>query len=150
MNHFICLKPKESRTFNNNVLDSFFLLSFNRKGKTIVNSIDRRNKIKEILFFRKHITTIELANEFEVSNRTIRRDIEVLSRTEGIYTVQGRYSGGIYVTKWFNPYYKKVTSSDIELLLKILFYIENVYVTDFSKQDVIIYKSILKNHMNLQ
>lgn len=128
---------------------TLFYFDFNRKGIKTMNSIERRNEIKKILFLRKYIKTAELANEFGVSDRTIRRDIELLSRSEGIYTEQGRYSGGIYAMKRFNPYDKRVTPAEIELLLKILFYIENVYVKDFSNHDVLSYKLILKNHMNI-
>ncbi len=115
-----------------------------------MNSTERRNKIKQILFFRKSIKTAELAQELGVCERTIRRDIELLSESEGIYTEQGRYLGGIYVIEQFNPYDKKVTTEEIDLLLKILFYIENVYVEVFSEKDVILYKMILKNRMDIQ
>lgn len=149
MGHFICLMPDESRALFLTLLTLFYL-NFNRKGMKSMNSTERRNKIKRVLFLRKHIKTAELARELGVSERTIRRDIELLSESEGIYTEQGRYLGGIYVMEQFNPYDKKVTIEEIDLLLKILFYIENVYVEVFSEQDVILYKMILKNRMDIQ
>lgn len=42
-------------------------------------SIERREKIKEILLARKSVTVAEMAQLFSVSTETIRRDFEVLS-----------------------------------------------------------------------
>ena len=42
-------------------------------------SIERRERIKEILLERKNVTVAEMADAFSVSTETIRRDFEVLS-----------------------------------------------------------------------
>lgn len=62
-----------------------------------MNPAERRNEILKLLCLRRHDTICNLAFEFGVSERTIRRDIEALSLTVPIYTQTGRYSGGIYV-----------------------------------------------------
>lgn len=64
-----------------------------------MESAERRNKIIKTLCQRGHETVANLAYEFSVSERTIRRDIETLSESEPIYTQNGRYGGGIYVVK---------------------------------------------------
>ena len=58
---------------------------------------ERRSAILEALSCRRHDTMVHLANEFGVSVRTIRRDIEALSLSEPLYTKQGRYGGGVYL-----------------------------------------------------
>ena len=42
-------------------------------------SIERRERIKEILLERKNVTVAEMADAFSVSTETLRRDNEVLS-----------------------------------------------------------------------
>lgn len=57
----------------------------------------RRLRLLNALSRRRYDTVSNLAVEFSVSERTIRRDIDVLSAVEPIYTQTGRYSGGVYV-----------------------------------------------------
>lgn len=60
------------------------------------STIERRQAILEALSDRRRETVANLASEFDVSNATIRRDIEVLSCSAPIFTVQGN-GGGIHV-----------------------------------------------------
>ncbi|MBE5922691.1 MAG: DeoR family transcriptional regulator [Lachnospiraceae bacterium] len=62
-----------------------------------MGTAERRNEILRILCRRRHETIDNLASEFGVSYRTIRRDIEILSLTEPIITRYGRYAGGVYI-----------------------------------------------------
>lgn len=62
-----------------------------------MGTAERRRMIMRALCRRGHDTTANLAAEFGVSERTIRRDIETLSLSEPVYTQQGRYGGGVYV-----------------------------------------------------
>ena len=62
-----------------------------------MGTAERRNEILKILCRRRHETIHNLASEFGVSERTIRRDIEALSISEPIYTQSGRYNGGVYI-----------------------------------------------------
>lgn len=80
---------------------------------------ERRNAIIKLICRRRHETIANLAAEFDVSERTIRRDIEILSLNEPIYTQQGRYGGGVYVTD--NYYFDRMylTKSEIDVLKKI-------------------------------
>lgn len=60
---------------------------------------ERRMELIKVLYRREYETINNLAFEFGVSNRTIRRDIDELSRLIPIYTKPGRYGGGIYLVK---------------------------------------------------
>ena len=61
-----------------------------------MTAYERRKAILQILRLRKYEKVDNLAFQFSVTPRTIKRDIEMLSLTESIYTQQGRYCGGIY------------------------------------------------------
>ncbi len=58
---------------------------------------ERRRRIMHILQREKHTTIISLASELDVSERTIRRDIDALSLYEPLYTTTGRYQGGVHL-----------------------------------------------------
>ena len=61
--------------------------------------IDRLIGILSILLQKEHITAPELAEKFEVSRRTINRDIEALCKVGiPIVTAQGQ-NGGISITE---------------------------------------------------
>ena len=60
------------------------------------SALDRRQTILEILSDRRQESVANLMHELNVSRRTILRDIEILSCSAPIYTVQGN-GGGIRV-----------------------------------------------------
>lgn len=65
------------------------------------SALERRQSILEVLSDRRGDTVDRLASKFGVSNATIRRDIEILSCSAPIYTVQGG-AGGIRVADgWY-------------------------------------------------
>ena len=68
---------------------------------------------------RRHDTINNLAFEFGVSARTIRRDIEALSLKEPIYTRTGRYGGGIYVMDGYYIDRMYVSDEESEVLVKV-------------------------------
>lgn len=74
---------------------------------------ERRKEIMRILCRRRFETISNLAEEFGVSRRTIRRDIDILSMAEPIYTQSGRYQGGVYVMDGY--YIDQMYMSDKEL-----------------------------------
>lgn len=80
---------------------------------------ERRNAILKALCRRRYETIGNLATEFEVSERTIRRDIEILSYTEPIYTQSGRHAGGVYVVDGYHMDRMYMSEEEIELLQKI-------------------------------
>ena len=80
---------------------------------------ERRQKILEILCVRRQETMENLAQEFNVTTRTIRNDIEELTLAYPIETVRGRYGGGVRVA---DGYYlgRKYLKPDQQELLKRL------------------------------
>lgn len=80
---------------------------------------ERRQKILEILCVRRQETMENLAQEFNVTTRTIRTDIEELTLAHPIETVRGRYGGGVMVA---DGYYlgRKYLKPDQQELLKRL------------------------------
>ncbi len=84
-----------------------------------VGTAERRNAILKVLCRRRHETIGNLASEFGVSERTIRRDIEVLSYSEPIYTQAGRYAGGVYVVDGYTIDRVYMSSEEIRILNKL-------------------------------
>ncbi len=84
-----------------------------------MGTAERRNAILKALCRRRYETIGNLATEFEVSERTIRRDIEVLSYTEPIYTQSGRHAGGVYVVDGYHMDRMYMSEEEIAVLRKI-------------------------------
>lgn len=84
-----------------------------------MGTTERRNAILKALCRRRYETIPNLANEFEVSERTIRRDIEVLSYTEPIYTQTGRHAGGVYVVEGYHMDRMYMSEEEMGVLCKI-------------------------------
>ena len=63
---------------------------------------ERRQQLIEVLCQRRQDTMANLAEEFGVNERTIRRDIEVLTLSYPLDTVSGRYGGGVKVADWYH------------------------------------------------
>lgn len=80
---------------------------------------ERREAILNVLCQRRHDTVQNLAEEFGVSVRTIKYDIEELTLAHPIETVRGRYGGGVKVA---DGYYvgRKYLKPDQQELLKNL------------------------------
>ena len=82
-----------------------------------MTAIERRQAILETLCRRRSDNIDNLACEFNVNERTIRRDILELSLSYPVYTFSGRYHSGVYIA---NDYYLgKQYLSDEELNLII-------------------------------
>ena len=90
--------------------------------------ISRLFEIVHLLMNKKRVTANELANHFEVSRRTILRDIDTLT-TAGIpiYTTQGK-GGGIFIHDNF-MLNKALVSEDEQK--QILFSLESMSATEF-------------------
>ena len=84
-----------------------------------MTSNERRNALLEILSMRRFETLENLAFEFGVSKRTIRYDIEILSLTYPIYTVQGN-RGGIHVDENYRLGKSDLKKDQQELLERLL------------------------------
>ena len=64
----------------------------------MIGTEERRRKIMMCLYQRRHDTMGNLAQEFSVSVRTIRRDIQILSLSYPIFTSRGS-QGGVSVVE---------------------------------------------------
>ena len=72
-----------------------------RKGGEIVYStLERRDKIIELLCERRFVKIEYLVNEFGVCEKTVRNDILELSLSYPIFTKAGR-TGGVYIAKGY-------------------------------------------------
>lgn len=99
------------------------------------NALERRQQILEVLCERRHESVENLAYEFGVHERTIRRDIENLSLSYPIYTTQG-VGGGVYIMDGFKLGRKYLNNEETLLLEKLL--------TQLKGNDRAIMKAILK------
>ena len=61
------------------------------------SALERRKEIIDVMNVRRHDTVFNLAFEFCVNEKTIRRDIEVLSIDYPLYTTCGRHGGGVHM-----------------------------------------------------
>ena len=96
---------------------------------------ERRNAILEDLCMRRYEKVSNLAFQFGVSEKTIRRDILTLSLEYPIYTAQGN-GGGIYVDKNFRLGKVFLKNEQQELLERLLPWLEG--------KDAEVMKAILK------
>lgn len=68
-----------------------------------MRSSERQAKLKSVLLARREDTAANLAAEFGVNERTVRRDIGELVLSLPLETVRGRYGGGVRLCDWFRP-----------------------------------------------
>ena len=80
---------------------------------------ERREKIMRILYAKGHCTTSELAENFGVSERTVRRDIGLLSLSKPIYTKSGKNGGGIYIVEGYRIDRNYFSTEEENLLKKV-------------------------------
>lgn len=85
-----------------------------------MGTAERRRMIMRVLCRRGHETIANLASEFGVSQRTIRRDIETLSLSEPVYTQQGRYGGGVYVVSGHRIDQQYMTQLQTQTIEKVI------------------------------
>ena len=80
---------------------------------------ERRSAIWQALCQRRQDTIYNLAAEFNVSPRTIRYDVEVLTLSYPIETIRGRYGGGVKVADWYYPSRASLCPEQAALLKKL-------------------------------
>lgn len=79
---------------------------------------ERRMAIWNTLCMQRQVTIGFLAEKYGVSTRTIRYDVEVLSRSYPIETRAGK-NGGVRVADWFQPGNDILMPEQMDLLLKL-------------------------------
>lgn len=88
------------------------------KGGRGVSAGERRQQILELLCQRRKETIPSLAAEMGVCERTIRRDIEVLTLSYPIETCCGRY-GGVKMANWYHRDRRRLTPRQADLLRRL-------------------------------
>lgn len=83
-----------------------------------MNATERREKLVRYLCMNGITTSKELARELEVSERTILRDVSLLSCSKPITTITGK-DGGIYITDHKKIHLLYLKNEEIALLEKI-------------------------------
>lgn len=83
-----------------------------------MGTAERRHEIMKMLCRRRHETIHHLASEFGVSMRTIQRDIDILSRTEPIFTQPGKH-GGVYIVDGYSMDRMYMTDAELDVLQKL-------------------------------
>ena len=83
-----------------------------------MSAAERQERIIELLCQRRKDTIPNLAAEFGVSERTIRRDIEILTCRHPLETVCGRYGGGVRVEEGYYLDSRRMSVKQTDLLLR--------------------------------
>lgn len=84
-----------------------------------MDAVERRQQILELLCQRRKETMQNLAAELGVSERTIRRDVEILTRSYPLETVCGRYGGGVRVADWYHLDRQRMSPKQTALLRRL-------------------------------
>ena len=84
-----------------------------------MDAVERRQQILELLCQRRKDTMQNLAAELGVSERTIRRDVEILTRSYPLVTVCGRYGGGVRVADWYHLDRQRMSPKQTALLRRL-------------------------------
>ena len=84
-----------------------------------MDAVERRQQILELLCQRGKDTMQNLAAELGVSERTIRRDVEILTRSYPLETVCGRYGGGVRVADWYHLDRQRMSPKQTALLRRL-------------------------------
>nr|WP_305148164.1 DeoR family transcriptional regulator [Dysosmobacter welbionis] len=93
--------------------------AWKRKRGESVGAAERRQLILDLLCQRRRETISNLAAELGVSERTIRRDVEMLTLRYPIETVCGRYGGGVRMADWYQQGRQRLTPRQTALLRRL-------------------------------
>lgn len=111
-----------------------------------MKAAERRSRIMQQLNNRRHDTMENLAAEFNVSVRTIQRDIEDLSITEPIYTKVGRHDGGVYVTDGYNFYREYFDERIVTLINSLISNSEKDIPFCLNKEEINLISDFVNKH----
>ena len=109
-----------------------------------MKAVERQRKLLGILYEKGHETMKNLAEILNVSERTIRRDVEFLSLSEPIYTRTGRFSGGVYIAKTNTRRTHRSKSEEFLILEKVRVYLKEAKF--LSEEELRLFDSILETY----
>ena len=113
-----------------------------RKGVTVLNATERREKLIRLLLMRGKTSAGVLAEELEVSERTVFRDVYALSRMYPITAIAGK-EGGIFLAGNVDMRLK-LRKHEIHLLKKIITDVENNGFCSLDDEDLYLLKDIVR------
>lgn len=107
-----------------------------------MGTAERRLEIMKLLCKRRYETMSNLAEEYSVSIRTIKRDIDELTFLMPLYIKSGRYYGGVYVDEDYTMDRMYMTSEEIDLLVKV----EKISAGKLSNKENELFEHIIKSY----
>lgn len=110
-----------------------------------MDSFNRRFKILQKLCQRRKDTSVNLAEEFKVSERTIQRDIFELIRVAPLYTEFG-YGGGIFVTDTYKMDRMYMDNDELAILNKLLMKELNNSDSILSEEEKVILSKMISDY----
>ena len=96
---------------------SYGIIRVKEQRAVIAMKMDRLIGILSILLQREQVTTPELAEQFEVSRRTIQRDIEALGRAGIPITTSQGSGGGISIMEGYRVDRTVLTAPEMQAIL---------------------------------
>ena len=84
-------------------------------GESGMSSVERRDELMRIMICRRKSNIHELAEELNVSTRTIQRDIQALVLDYPIESISGN-KGGISLPDWYHPHRKLFSKKQTQVL----------------------------------
>ena len=85
-----------------------------------MTALERRQAILEALCIRRRDKIENLAFEFDVSEKTIRRDLLELSLSYPVYTVTGRYHSGVYIADDYYLGKQYLSSEELQTIISLM------------------------------
>ncbi len=83
-----------------------------------MNQYERRQHIYNALCIRRYDTIANLAAEYNVNEKTIRRDIVWVTQSFLVEASPGRY-GGVRIAEWFHPAASYLCPRQLSVLQKL-------------------------------
>ena len=83
-----------------------------------MNYLARRAAIWHTICSRRRVTMADLAKQYRVHVRTIRRDIDALSLDHPIVTKRGRHGGGVALAQGANVSKQSLTEQQLACLVR--------------------------------
>lgn len=107
-----------------------------------MDAVERRDRLIQLLLLRGRTSVKTLAQELEVSERTILRDIEILSHNKPISTISGK-GGGVYISDYYEINRSYMKEYEVRLLEKIILDNEQRTGNSLSKKEIQLLKDIV-------
>jgi len=111
-----------------------------------LSTTERQMKLLRVLAQRRYDTLSNLAFEFDVTQRTILRDMAEISPYISVYCKRGRFDGGVYVDPNFRMDRAYMMPEELALLTKIRSCMRSGLDSMFSAEEGHILDQIIKNY----